>query len=66
MLNGDALGVALAAAMGVTEPTAVASWKQFGNALITYLKTNTVVAIPSVAGVTPGAGTSGPGVGTIQ
>jgi len=65
-LNGQALGLAIATGMGVTEPTAVESWKQFGDALVTYLTTNTVVAVASVSGVTTGGGVSGPGSGTIS
>jgi len=66
MLNGDALGLAIASAMNVTEPTAVDAWKKFGNALVTYFTTNTVVTVASVSGVTPGAGASGPGTGSIS
>lgn len=65
-LNGTALGNAIAAQMGVTEPTAVASWQAFGVALVTYLTNNTVVSVASVSGVTTGGGVSGPGAGTIS
>jgi hypothetical protein len=35
-------------------------------AVIAELKANAVVAVPSVSGVTPGAGVSGPGTGTVS
>jgi hypothetical protein len=65
-LNGIALGNAIAAQMGVTEPTAVESWQKFGTAIVAYFTTNAVVAVASVSGVTSGSAVSGPGTGTIS
>jgi hypothetical protein len=36
------------------------------DAVVSYLVTNTVVAVTSVSGVTTGPGVSGPGAGTIS
>lgn len=68
-LNGDALGLAMKAAVdGLSDADKAdrtAVFKAMGNAITVYLVTNTVVVVTSVAGVTPGVGVSGPGTGTI-
>lgn len=42
-----------------------AVWTAIGDAIINYIKTNAVVNVTSVAGVTAGGGVSGPGTGTL-
>ena len=39
---------------------------QLADALVSYITANAVVTVTSVSGVTTGAGTSGPGSGTIS
>lgn len=66
-LNGTALGDAIKAAVdAVGDPTdRQAVFRAIGTAIATYLVANTQVVVTSVTGVTTGAGTSGPGTGTI-
>lgn len=67
---GDAIMAAVDAAIA-SNGTAGAAQRQavfraIGSAIVAYIKANAVVAVtvPSVSGVTPGGGVSGPGVGT--
>lgn len=66
---GDAIRTAVETAVA-TQQTAgdaqrAAIWRAVGNAIVTHITTLGVVTVtvPSVAGVTPGPGISGPGVG---
>lgn len=77
-LNGDALGLAMIAAMdayvaGIPDPkpdnyNRTEGFKALGNAIVDYIIANAVVSsnviVTSVSGVTVGAGVSGPGAGT--
>ncbi len=42
-----------------------AVWNAIGDAIVSFIASNAVVTVTSVAGVTPGIGVSGPGVGTV-
>ena len=72
-LNGDVLGTQLLAAidLAVLDYREVGTaqrqqiWKAIGNAIVTHIQSNGQVVVASVGGVTVGAGTSGPGTGTI-
>jgi len=73
-LNGDILGDAIRAAVETAvqntreagDAQRAAIWRAVGNAIVNHLTSSAVVTVtvPSVSGVTPGAGVSGPGVGT--
>lgn len=69
-LDGDALGLAMKAAVDslsdADKRDRTKVFKAMGGAIVTYLVANTVVAVVSVSGVTPGGGLSGPGSGTIS
>lgn len=69
-LNGDTLGLALSAAINSLSQAQKENldtvWKTIGNAIVNHIKTNAVVAVTSVSGVTAGAAASGPGAGTIS
>lgn len=73
-LNGDILGDAIRTAVeaavqstreaGDAQRTAI--WRAVGNAIVHHITTFAVVnvTVPSVSGVTPGVGVSGPGAGS--
>lgn len=66
--TADALAVAIVAALGLTgsqATQALVHWKQVTRQFYAALKTDAVVAVASVSGVTPGGGASGPGSGTL-
>lgn len=69
-LNGDTLGLALSAAVQALSQAQKENldtvWKTIGNAIVDHIKTNAVVTVSSVSGVTVGGGVSGPGAGTIS
>lgn len=67
--TADLLGTAINTAVQGLSPTQKADpelvWQTIMRVLYTHLKTDAVVAVASVGGVTTGAGTSGPGSGTL-
>ncbi len=68
-LNGDALGLAIKAAVEAavaSSPTdRTAMFKAIGNAIVTHITTSGQVIVASVSGVTTGISSSGAGTGTI-
>lgn len=72
-MNGAVLGaliqtkvdVAVAASLVAGPAQRQAIFKAIGEAIVEHIQGSAVVAVPSVSGVTPGIGVSGPGVGTI-
>lgn len=66
-LNGNDLGDAIFAAVNAVpvKSDRTALFHAMGTAIVTYLVANTVVVVASVSAVTPGAGVSGSGAGTI-
>jgi len=52
--------------LGENERDFASMWLVISNAIINYIKTNAVVNVTSVSGVTTGGGTSGPGTGTLS
>lgn len=42
------------------------AWQAICGAIVLYIQSNALVIVASVAGVTPGGGTSGPGTGLIE
>lgn len=79
-LNGDLLGAELKTAVDalMADRTAdnpldaeeqrqlrVDMFKAMGNAIVNHIRLNAEVIVTSVGGVTTGAGTSGPGTGTV-
>lgn len=73
MMNGDALGDAIKAAVdaavsgtpaaGSAQRTAI--FRAMGSAIVTHITANAAVVVTSVSGVTTGGGVSGPGTGTV-
>jgi hypothetical protein len=77
-LNGDALGLAMLAAMDAYVATLpdpkednynrADGFKELGKAIVAYIIANAIVTsnvvVTSVSGVTTGPGVSGPGTGT--
>ena len=73
-LNGNILGDAIRTAVETAVETTReagdaqrrAIWRAVGNAIVQHITTFAVVnvTVPSVSGVTPGAGISGPGAGS--
>ena len=67
---GDAMLAAIDAAVAATPSAGTAQrqaiWRAVGTAIVAHITTQATVAVTgaSVAGVTPGAGVSGPGAGT--
>lgn len=53
------------AAIPVAERDHEGMWNAIGDAIVEHIKAAGVVVVASVSGVTTGAGTSGPGTGTI-
>jgi hypothetical protein len=56
---------AICTALGVTDPAAIAVWVKIMQQLYASLKTDAVVAVASVSGVTTGPSASGPGTGHL-
>lgn len=68
VILGDAIVAAIDSAVGAHESASPAQrtaiWRAIGTAIVTHIQAATViVTVTSVAGVTPGPGVSGPGVG---
>lgn len=65
-MSGSALASAIKAAIEEeSDKTFDQMWSVIATAIIDYIKTNAVVNVTSVTGVTTGAGVSGPGTGTL-
>jgi hypothetical protein len=73
-MNGNTLGDAIKAACDAAvaaNPTAndaqrTAMWRAVGTAIVTHIASSAVVTVAGVTAVQPGAGTSGPGTGTVS
>ncbi len=66
-MNGAQLaGEVLRAIGGEPTPDRVRAFTAMCEAIVAHIQANAVVTVPSVTGVLPGGGVSGPGTGTIQ
>lgn len=67
--TADVLGAAVASALlGLSQPqkeNTTLVWQTIMRQIYAALKTDAVVAVTDVTGVTPGGGVSGPGTGTL-
>jgi hypothetical protein len=64
--TADALAVSICTALGVVDTAAINKWKTICEQIYLHLKSDAVVNVASVSGVTTGAGVSGSGTGTLS
>ncbi len=64
--TADSLANDICAQLGVSDPTSIGNWEKICRQIYSHLKTDVVVNVASVSGVTTGGGTSGPGSGTVS